>query len=270
MSASRRTDLVRWYPGDLVRLLGERYPPEDTHSVVVVTKFPEAILAEPVRSTLARYDQVMAQVTITGLGGTALEPRVPPAEQVLRTLPRLVNFLGRPERVVVRVDPIVHWRQAPGAETKSNLSLFAGLVGECRQAGIPRVKTSLVTPYPKAVRRFAAAGLELVDLQGSEREQVLRRLEREAQAAGVRLEFCCEPTRPRAACIDAALLTTLHPLGLPARPDRAAGQRQACGCSHSVDLAWYSSHPCPSGCLYCYANPIVPGRKGPKAGPAAP
>ncbi len=224
----------------------------------MVTKFPEAILLEPVRSALARYDQVVAQITITGLGGTRLEPRAPDPADALASLPRLVDFVGRPERVVVRIDPIVHWREGKGNSAdllRSNLPAFSEIARRARQAGVSLVKASLVSPYPKAVRRFARAGLELVQLAGAERESVVARLERLAAGTGVTLELCCESTRPLKACIDAGLLTRLHPKGLPARAERAAGQRQHCGCSHSIDLAWYASHPCPSSCLYCYANP---------------
>jgi len=267
--------MVRWYPGDLVAALERRYPPESVHSVVIVTKFPEAVLVAPVRSVLGRYDQVVVQATITGLGGTALEPRVPHPEAALATLPALIEFTGRPERVIVRVDPIVHWRaddttSMDGGEVggdggptladglvRTNLPSFGEIAGRARQAGVTVVKTSLASPYRKAIRRFEQAGLRLIDPRGDERERVLRELEREATGAGVALEFCCEEARPRRACVDARRLTQLHPRGLPACPERAAGQRNHCGCSRSVDLAWYASHPCPSGCLYCYANPVA-------------
>lgn len=255
---SRRTDMVRWYPGDLVSALWRRFPPPAVHSIVIMTKFPRAVLIEPVRSTLARYDQVMVQVSITGLGGTALEPCVPGPAEALADLPALVDLTGRPERVAVRVDPIVHWTE--GDAVRTNLASFGVIAGQVREAGIRRVKTSLVSAYPKAVRRFERRGLRLLALEGAERELVLAELERQALLAGVALDFCCEPTRPRSACVDAQLLTSLHPDRIPAPADRAAGQRDHCGCSRSVDLAWYASHPCPSGCLYCYANPTLDGR----------
>jgi len=266
LTVSRRTDMVRWYPEDLVGILGSRYPPERVHSIVVMTKFPDAVLTRPLAPVLAGYDQVVVQVTVTGLGGTDLEPRVPEPEVVLSRLEPLIDFTGRPERVALRFDPLLHWRPAGdgrrGARGSllSNLPFFAETVRKARGAGVTVVKTSLVTPYAKVVRRFKALGLELVSLSGREREDVLSTLEAEAAEAGVHLEFCCEPTRSRSACVDADLLTRLHPRGLPARPDKARGQRPHCGCAHAVDLAWYSSHPCPSGCLYCYANPTRTSR----------
>jgi len=260
--------MVRWYPDDLIHLL-LRYRPERVHSLVLFTKFPAAVLTDPLRTVLARYDQVVANITITGLGGTRLEPRVPPPEETLAVLPGLVDFVGSPERVVVRIDPIVHWR-APagprhGSEVRSNSLSFAAIASKAVAGGVRGLKTSLASPYAKVIRRFQAAGLELVTLEGEPRERVLATLEREAAAAGAGLQFCCEATRPMAACVDAALLSRLHPRGLPARPDRAGGQRVHCGCTQAIDLAWYSTHPCPSGCLYCYANPRRAG-----ANPATP
>ena len=254
--------MVRWYPDDLIRRL-LRYRPEQVHSLVLFTKFPAAVLAEPLRAVLARYDQVVVHITITGLGGTRLEPRVPPPEETLAVLPGLVDFVGSPERVVVRIDPIVHWREPAGprhgSQVRSNSRSFAAIAGQAVAAGVRGLKTSLASPYAKAIRRFQAAGLELVTLEGAPRERVLATLEREAAAAGANLQFCCEATRPMTACVDAALLSRLHPRGLPARPDRAGGQRVHCGCTQATDLAWYSTHPCPSGCLYCYANPTRAG-----------
>lgn len=256
LTVSRRTDMVRWYPQDLVCVLARQYPPERVHTVLVITKFPRALLEEPLRGALSAYEQVVVHVTVTGLGGTELEPRVPPAEDSLAALPEVITLVGHPGRVVLRIDPVVHWRRAASdGPVLTNLPLFGGIARQARAAGVTLVKTSLASPYRKVQRRFAAHGMELVALEREERLDALRFLEQEAELAGVRLEFCCEPLRPTRACVDAGLLTRLHPRGLPARPERATGQRPLCGCAHAVDLAWYSSHPCPSGCLYCYANP---------------
>lgn len=263
LSASRRTDLVRWYPDDLMRALSSRYPPERVHSVVIITKWPDAVLAEPLTEVLAGYEQTVVQVTITGLGASEMEPNAPPPERALAVLPDLVRFTGNPERVTLRVDPIIHWRQ--GGRLHTNLDRFATIVSEAARFGVTRVKTSLVTPYRKALREFTRVGWELIQLSGVEREDVLCRLEAEARRNGVLLEFCCEPTRPPSACIDPDLLTRLHPRALPARADRTGGQRPTCACGHSVDLAWYATHPCPGGCRYCYANPIRSDRASPPA-----
>lgn len=252
LSASRRTDLVRWYPEAILRALADRYSPDRVHTIVLVTKFPAAILADPLASALAQYDQCMAQVTITGWGGTVLEPATPLPREALAALPPLLDFLGHPGRLRVRLDPLL--RLADGCD---NLEAARSIMAGAAALGVTDFVTSIVTPYAKIGPRLAAAGLALVPWTSEERRQVVRALAANAAALGVSLAGCCLPELPQAACIDGRALQALHPAGLPCRLDHPAGQRAACGCTHAIDLGWYASHPCYSGCLYCYANPVV-------------
>lgn len=250
LCASRRTDLVRWYPEVILKALEERYPPLRVHSIVLLTKFPAAILAEPLRSVLARYDQCTAQVTITGWGGTELEPAVPPAEETLAVLPDLLAFLGHPGRLKVRLDPLLRL-----ADGRDNLEAAASIMAAAAACGVVDFVTSIVTPYAKIAPRLAAAGLALAPWPPEERRAAIARLAETAARLGVRLSGCCLPELPRSACIDGFALQATHPHRLPCRTDHPPGQRAECGCTHAIDLGWYASHPCPSGCLYCYANP---------------
>ena len=250
LSASRRTDLVRWYPEAILKALATRYPPARVHSIVLITKFPKAILAGPLAQTLAQYGQCMAQVTITGWGGTELEPAVPTTEEALAALSPLLEFLGHPGRLRVRVDPLL--RLADGRE---NVDEACSIMSKAAALGIKDFITSIVTSYPKVESRLAAAGLALAMWSPEERHKIVSTLLQTASALGVSLSGCCLPELPQAACIDGHALQALHPARLPCRLDHPQGQRPSCGCAHAIDLGWYGSHPCPSGCLYCYANP---------------
>ncbi|MGQ9779372.1 MAG: DUF1848 family protein [Bacillota bacterium] len=263
LCASRRTDLVRWYPEVIIKALEERYPPARVHSIVLLTKFPAAILAEPLRSTLTRYDQCTAQVTITGWGGTELEPLVPPAEESLAVLPDLLRFLGHPGRLKVRIDPLLRL-----ADGRDNLAAAASIMTAAAGYGVKDFVTSIVTPYAKIFPRLAAAGLALAPWSPEERQEIVAGLSNLAARLGVRLAGCCLPELPRSACIDGFALQATHPRRLPCRTDHPPGQRAECGCTHSIDLGWYASHPCLSGCLYCYANPVKwPGGRGARSVP---
>ncbi len=253
LTASRRTDLVRWYPEAICRALSTRYPPERVHTVVLITKFPGAILGAPLRSALARYDQCVAQVTITGWGGTELEPAVPDVEETMASLPALLEFLRHPGRLRVRLDPLLRL-----ADGRDNLEAVRAVMTWAASLGIKDFTTSIVTPYAKIGPRLAAAGLALSPWSGEERGGVVKRLLDTAESLGVGLSGCCLPELPPAACVDGRALSALHPGSLPCRLDHPAGQRATCGCTHAVDLGWYASHPCFSGCLYCYANPASP------------
>ena len=87
ISASRRVDLLNFYPDYLLKRL-EEIGKENIHTVVLWTKNPRKILENrTLRSYLKSIDQIYLLLTITGLGGTPLEPEVPQPDYVLKTLP---------------------------------------------------------------------------------------------------------------------------------------------------------------------------------------
>ena len=150
ISASRRTDLPRGYLSWLARALrageatvalpygGRRrvsLVPSSVHTLVLWSKDFSLLLADRgVRKLLARYDQVAAQFTVTGLGGGPLEPGVPPPEEALDQLPLLVELCRNPQRVTVRFDPIVHWWV--GDRIASNVAWAEPVFRACARHGI--------------------------------------------------------------------------------------------------------------------------------------
>jgi hypothetical protein len=83
-----------------------------------------------------------------------------------------------------------------------------------------------------------------------------------AAARGLILHACSQPVlagvpgvRP-SACVDGALLETLHPRREPASRRKDRGQRAACLCTESKDIGSYTQ-ACRHRCTYCYANPKV-------------
>ena len=272
ISASRRTDLPRCYPEWLAGALragevdvplpygrGSRHVsllPEDVHSIVLWSKDFGPLIENQggLRDALARYEQVCALFTITGLGGTALEPSVPPWRETVSQLGELLNFVGDARRIAVRFDPVVHWMEA--GVVRSNLDFAEPVFRAVSKQGITRVISSFAQMYDKVRRRK----WPWHDPPREEKVEIGRRLVALAASCGVSLRACCDPFLLEAGaaqshCIDAALLTELHPRSLQAdaRPDK--GQRTGCGCLLSVDIGSYKQR-CANGCLYCYANPV--------------
>jgi len=253
ISASRRTDLVAHYPEQLAARL-RQLGPDSVHTVVIWTKDATNLLRhQGLREALAGAGQVFVHWTITGLGGSFLEPSVPPPAAQLALLGDLVAYLGDPRRLHWRYDPLISARR--GEERAGNLDprLFQSLAEPLAAAGVPVVHTSFVTLYPKVVRRLAAAGVELEATPEGERAAIIEGLSAAAQGLGMILTTCCEAAQGRQRCIDGDLLTALHPAQEPCRTDRARGQRDLCGCTASLDVGSYL--PCPNRCLYCYAHP---------------
>lgn len=249
VSISRRTEPY-YHAARLGELLSARYPPARVHTVVVWTKFPDAVLVG-LRPILEAYAQVYIHLTVTGLGGTPVEPRVPPPEEVLAKIPALIAFLGDPRRLRVRPDPLVMLKR--GKEFITNIEAAAEVIARAASMGVKSFSTSFVELYPKVRRRLAAANLEPVPFPPKERERIMAELSLVAGEHGAALYACCVPGLPVSRCIDGELLTALHPQGERCRTDKARGQRSLCGCTHAVDLGWYSM-ACPAGCLYCYAG----------------
>ncbi|MBC7221229.1 DUF1848 family protein [Candidatus Bipolaricaulota bacterium] len=276
ISASRRTDLPRWYLPWLAGALrageatialpygGQRtvsLRPEHVHTLVLWSKDFSLLLAERgVRKLLARYDQITAQFTVTGLGGGPLEPGVPPPEEALEQLPRLVNLCGSPHRVTVRFDPIVHW-WAKG-RIASNIPWAESVFRACARHGIRDLRTSFATLYGKVQRR----PVRWYDPSAAERGRIAADLRDLARLYRLDIAACSDPSLeaagiPRKGCIDGRGLSSLHPRGTAASLRRDRGQRRDCLCTESVDIGSYTMR-CPGGCLYCYAQPALSRTNG--------
>ncbi len=275
ISASRRTDIPMWYSRWLADRLREgqvevalpyggrrviSLKPGDVHTLVLWSKDFSAILANrhAVGDVLAEYDQLFCQFTITGLGGSELEPGIPPWEVAARQLPELIELCGDPQRIAVRFDPIVHW--GDGEEIKSNLPFARPILEACSRNDIKTVKISFTTLYRKVLRRWPT----WYDPPPEERLQIAGEILELANSLNLALQACSDPLLeeagiPPSRCIDGKLLSQLHPKGLTTALGKDRGQRQECNCTESADIGSYKM-PCPGGCLYCYANPLI-GRR---------
>jgi DNA repair photolyase len=253
ISASRRIDMVGTQPRKLAEILRTKHQPSEVHTLVIWTKNPLVLLHNrSLRETVSDYTQLFVHCTITGMGNTVLEPATPPIEEALYSLRELIALAGSPERVRLRFDPIVHL-VFPDGRKYSNLPHFRRVASVASNLGIPAVIVSWVELYPKVISRLEREGIEAEipserDI-ASEREYLLQ----ECAANHLKLLGCCVQGLESSRCIDGALFSRLHPLGLKCSQAKAKGQRPLCTCTDSLDIGWYT--PCSHGCLYCYANP---------------
>jgi DNA repair photolyase len=245
--------LVAHYPDYLARRLHD-IGPGKVHTVVIWTKDPTNLLTHSeLRKALSGAGQVFVHWTITGLGGTFLEPNVPPADDQLALLPRIIDYVGDPRRIHWRFDPLVSASRNARTVSNADVHLFTSLARPVAVAGVPVVHTSFVTMYRKVVRRLGEYGVEFEKHSPVARRDFLARLGSAASELGLKLLTCCEPGFPVQRCIDGELLREVHPTNEPCRTDRARNQRELCGCTVSLDIGRYL--PCPNRCLYCYAHP---------------
>ena len=238
------------YPEVLIDRLRE-FPAEGVHSVVIWTKNPKNMIENgPLREILGSYRQIFVHLTITGMGGGDFEPMIPPWEETVGMIEALVELARGPHRVSWRFDPIL---QAEGyGKVYSNFDMFPLLAEVIAPFGIRSCRVSWVSPYKKVLNRLAKNGWRLASSTLRERKTQAEELNRIAQKYGMKLYFCSMEGFPVSQCIDGALLSQIHPDGLECSKEKAKGQRSLCGCTHSLDIGWYSLR-CRNGCVYCYA-----------------
>ena len=232
--------------------------PVRVHTLVLLSKGYGPLLRDEagLRTALDAYEQVTCQLTVTGLGGTRLEPGAPPAETVLAQLAPLAQWRGA-ERMTLRYDPIVHWRE--GDQIRSNLAWAERVFSAAAGAGLGRVRLSFAQVYAKMKRRR----VEWHDPPAEAKLEIAANLVRLAAGYGLELHGCCQPSLEpvgvfRTGCVDGGELSKLHPRRLPAAGSKDQGQRGDCLCTPSLDIGSYDM-ACPNGCLYCYANPRLAG-----------
>ncbi|MCD6117003.1 DUF1848 family protein [bacterium] len=255
ISASRRVDLAAYFPEEFNKLLKEKLPPEKVHTIVVWTKNPVRMLKNTeLVTTLKSYKQLFFHVSVTGMGGTILEPGIPTAEETLKSLSSVVKLAKSPERVRVRFDPVVHLI-LPDGENYSNIDKFDIVAEWSLKAEIRHMVLSWMQVYPKVEKRLTDNSIKIIDMNQNDIKREADMLLAKAIRKGITLHFCSTAPLETSRCIDGFLLTNLHPDREIANTDKAGGQRALCGCTKSWDIGWY--YKCPGGCLYCYANPAV-------------
>ncbi len=255
ISASRRVDLVTFYPDFMVERLKE-IGTENIHTLVIWTKDPQNMLTHPkLREVLKKLSQIYVLLTVTGLGGTALEPGAPTTERVFHGLPAMIDFIGSPLRMAIRYDPlmdVIYHKETHISNIEINL--FERMLSRAHLLGIKRVIVSYVTLYPKVKKRLKQNGFSIVDHRIEEMVDFIKKqMMPLTEKLGMELSTCVLPDLTTKGCIDGETLSKLHPLKEPCSKAKDRSQRDACHCTTSTDIGqWFA---CYHNCLYCYGNP---------------
>ncbi|MGQ9599481.1 MAG: DUF1848 family protein [Anaerolineae bacterium] len=200
---------------------------------------------------------VTAQVTVTGLGGTIWEPRVPIEPFVGVT--ELIALVGGPDHIKWRYDPII--------PTVHCFERFRCLAEQAANLGITRCVLNFIAPvgrYKRVDARLAnvlpdwAAGMPGYDENWQ--IQTAAELVQTANEYGLLVAICAEvasladkvPGLHPAACGDYAWFVTLS--GRDPGRAKTPGSRPGCGCAAYFDVGIYGQWQRCHRCLYCYAG----------------
>ena len=128
ISASRRTDLPGFFANECAARLRRLRRP--VHSVFFWTRHPAGLVGPgPLADELQCIESPFVHLTLTGLGGSRLEPGAPPTAEVLALLdPLIAQLRGQAERLLWRFDPVLV-EPAP-------VERFAALAPELARRGV--------------------------------------------------------------------------------------------------------------------------------------
>jgi DNA repair photolyase len=193
-----------------------------------------AIVVTKAAHKLLSYDlpaNVIVHCTITGWGGTWLEPGVAWTSETLAAYHTLVAKYGG-ERVVLRVDPILPTKEGMN-EARRITQQAEGRIRVSFLDGYPHVRARM-SPYRELPWEGLHAPLEL-------RKTYLSELP-------AHTEVCGEPGLPCTGCVSKR---DLDAMGL-AGGHLGGRQRSSCCCLAEKTELLSVRGQCPHGCLYCY------------------
>lgn len=270
LSASRMTDMPKFYPKELIEEVeNRRNKGMLIHTLVMWTKHPKSLLIDPLYSYLKalRSDgiQLYLQLTITGMGQQqmgvdmngnpiVMEPRAPKWEDSVSDLPEIIDLLGNPLRVRLRVDPIIRFKDAMGT-VYSNVDYMPTIIAATSPMGIKTYSFSFVESgvFAKVNRQFGKLGATIMPPNDAERADFKNWVNQLANQYGVGIYSCSVPGLPQSACIDGALLEQLHDTHMPVSK-KLQKHRALCGCTDSIDIGGWPIKKCWTGCQYCFAR----------------
>ncbi|MCK5241608.1 DUF1848 family protein [bacterium] len=275
ISASRRTDLPQAFPEILASWLAQEWvkvknpynqqertidlAPDNVHTLVLWSKDYSRLIENQadLQTLVKRYAQLYIHFSVTGFGGTKLEPGVVDYKKAVSQFEKLVQIVGSPLRVNWRFDPIVFWKDEK--QFHSNLHALEDIAAVVSSFGIKNMTFSICHWYQKSKQRAKAYDIQWVDIKKTRLKTVAEIVLEKSSKYGIKAGACCTNEVipygiPAAKCIDGELLTLLHPDKKSAQLGKDKGQRTNCGCTPSIDIGSYDL-VCNHGCAYCYANP---------------
>jgi len=211
LSASRMTDMPKYYPEDLINEVESRLSKGiDIHTLVLWSKHPKALLKNPLYNYLIKLKnigiQIYYQCTITGMGGKTiginsdgskfvLEPRVPTPKESILDLNKVIELLEDPLRIKLRIDPIVKLKNINNKDVYTNLTMVEPIIKETSKLGIRNYTFSFLENniHNKVDRRFEEYEWRIVTPDEEDKKKAYSWLKSKGEKYNINIEACCVP-----------------------------------------------------------------------------
>lgn len=220
---------------------------------VVITKNITPAFQE---AALANQDKLIVHATITGFGGTKVEPNVPKVEANFDAPATLIQNGFPQEKTVIRIDPII--------PTPKGIQTALNVFRKAIDGGFSRFRISIIDMYPHVRERFKTAGLPRPygDAGFSPSSEQVKAVDDMLMSVFAyyggkspmpKIECCAEPGLTNTIHCGCVSHFDLHLLGFdPDEDDRVGYQRRNCMCYSGKRELLEHKAQCPHGCLYCY------------------
>ena len=216
------------------------------NAIIAITKS----VTDELSDFLARPEikkKTILHATVTGYGGTKLEPNVPKLETSWAKIQTLKAKDFPMEQVVLRIDPMIPTKNGGLQTIERVLETF-------KDSGISRVRFSFIQFYGHANERLKKIGWPWPRFGEAEKEQAFLLMQKHLDtytfsscATAVPERFA--NTAKQTGCVseeDLALLGMSHEL------TGTSNQRPSCLCCSAKTELLSRRQPCKHGCLYCY------------------
>lgn len=215
---------------------------------IIITK---NLTNQLIEKLVEHKDKCILHMTVTGFGGSKIEPFVPKPDKNLTQVRTLIDKGFPVEQIVLRIDPIM--------VTEKGTDTALGVLEMFKDIGIKRVRVSFMDMYNHTKERFKENNISLpyetFHANESIRKHVFKILYTEALEMGYEIvQTCGEPGFENTPCIsqmDVDILGLTDSIKLEGKKE----QRTSCGCPANKRqlISWEKSKiKCGHNCLYCY------------------
>lgn len=203
-------------------------------------------------------DKCILHLTVTGFGGSKIEPFTPPIDVTIKNTRELI-LKGFPvSQIVLRIDPII--------PTDKGVETAVTVLKSFSELGIKRIRLSFLDMYKHVQSRFKKEEIDIPDIYKNEdgtvkfhvsleeRTEKLKQITDYAKAIGFdSVEVCGEPGIESISCLsqkDIDILGLTDKITLIGNK----GQRGSCSCpANKTELLKVGRpHRCENACLYCF------------------
>jgi DNA repair photolyase len=188
-------------------------------------------------------DKIIFHSTVTGHGGTIIEPKVPKLDFSFEQFEKLILAGFDIKRFVLRVDPII--------PTEDGLKVAKNVLEKYKNSGVERVRFSFLDMYEHVKIRFKKQGIELpYSSFHAPKEMIdngLRMIEDYEKY--YTFESCGEYLKYKIGCISKKDLEIAKIKG---ELNGSSFQRKACLCPANKKELLKDKKVCQHQCIYCY------------------